>query len=201
MAIDSGEKTYLSHTAQQVDDAIDAVATKANASDLTAETTARQQADTKQLSALTGLMNLGTKNRIKLKNSVTREGGKADINPNGYSMTFSGTTAVISMILGDIVNPSGDLVFKYTKTGTVGLLLIRDKTTGNNYKVVDTSGSQEISLNPEHEYDVLHYAGSSMTLNGTWSMMICSKSEWDVSQDYAPYIPTIYDVYQLLAQQ
>lgn len=28
MAIDSGEKTYLSHTAQQVDDAIDAVATQ-----------------------------------------------------------------------------------------------------------------------------------------------------------------------------
>ena len=28
MAIDSGEKTYLSHTAQQVDDAIDAVASK-----------------------------------------------------------------------------------------------------------------------------------------------------------------------------
>lgn len=141
------------------------------------------------------------KNRIKLRASASSGGGTAAINPDGYSMDLANATSVTSMILGYVVNPSSGLVFKYEKTGTVGLLLIYDKTASSNFLVVGDSGSQEITLNPEHEYDIRHYAGSSMTLNGTWSMMICSKAEWDASQDFAPYIPTIYDVYQLLAQQ
>ena len=46
MAEIQGEEIYLEHSGQEIDDAVDAVAGKADAADLTAEVTAREAADT-----------------------------------------------------------------------------------------------------------------------------------------------------------
>lgn len=46
MAEIQGEEIYLEHSGQEIDDAVDAVAGKADATDLTAEVTARAAADT-----------------------------------------------------------------------------------------------------------------------------------------------------------
>lgn len=46
MAEIQGEEIYLTHSGQEIDDAVDAVADKADATDLAAEVTAREAADT-----------------------------------------------------------------------------------------------------------------------------------------------------------
>lgn len=52
MAEIQGEEIYLTHSGQEIDDAVDAVAGKADAADLTAEVTAREAADTALQTAL-----------------------------------------------------------------------------------------------------------------------------------------------------
>ena len=57
MAQDIGESAYLAHDAQDIDDVIDAMPTKAAAADLAAEVTAREKTD----AALTGQIDTGAK--------------------------------------------------------------------------------------------------------------------------------------------
>lgn len=52
MAEIQGEEIYLEHSGQEIDDAVDAVAGKADQADLTAEVTAREGADTALQTAL-----------------------------------------------------------------------------------------------------------------------------------------------------
>lgn len=146
--------------------------------------------DAKAEAVLPELVDNGAKNLIRFYESASAGGGKSTLNPNGYSVTLSGSSSVTGMALGEILNPgSGTYVFKYVSTGTTGnAIVLYDYTTSSNFLIVSGSGSTEISnFDPTHRYGIHSYVGSAMTLNGTISAMICPKAAYDISQEFEPY--------------
>ena len=212
MAIDSGEKTYLSHTAQQVDDAIDAVATKASASDLTAETTARQNADAKHLAALQGLIDGGAKNRLSytlesLKslntagtwsdNVYTRRGISFTVNAD-MTISVSGTNDGTGDSWLDIYGTGTtsdfvDLVCSGCPEG--GASEKYGLQCGNNNFDYGTADGRVCVQGP---IAIVVRSGYDTSTGLTFKPMVCSSTDWSVSHEYVQYCPSLYELYQMI---
>ena len=208
MAVDSGEKTYLSHTAQQVDDAIDAVATKASAADLTAETTARQNADAKHLAALQGLIDGGSKNRLDITltaiKAINTAGTWSDNVYTRRGITFtvnSDMTITVSGTNDGTGNSWLDLYGTQTKflnlwgTGCPeggGASTYRIQYGDNRYD--DGSGSAVNS----GSIGIVIMSGYDATAGLTFKTMVCTTADWNISHAYVPYCPTNAELYAMI---
>ena len=184
MSTDVGEKSYLSHTAQEIDDAIDALPSKAAASDLTAEVTARQ----KLQAAVSVLINGGSKNRATVNDT-------------------SGTRNVVipvSLPAGEYVIYFGEIASDDTDA-TVCRVALADATdtavwSGGSTRGTDKSISVTLEAAAASLYvyasdNYNHSSGDTVTVS---DLMVCTKAEWDISQSYSPYCPTLPDLYQMI---
>jgi hypothetical protein len=184
MSTDVGEKSYLSHTAQEIDDAIDALPSKAAASDLTAEVTARQQLQ----AAVSVLINGGSKNRATVNDT-------------------SGTRNVVipvNLPAGDWVIYFGEIASDDTDA-TVCRVALADSTdtavwsggttrgTDKSVSVVIDSAAASLYVYASDNYN--HSSGDTVTVS---NLMVCTKAEWDISQTYVPYCPTMPELYQMI---
>lgn len=213
MAIDSGEKTYLSHTAQQVDDAIDAVATKANASDLTAETTARQNADAKHLSALQGLIDGGAKNRLPYTLASLKSMNIAGewISNNvyyrrGIYYTVNSDLTITATGTNDATGDSWlDIYGSGTTSDFVGMVCsgcpeggASDKygiQCGNNNWDYGTSDGRVCVQGP---IAIVIRSGQGTSTGLLFKPMICTVADWNISHEFVPYCPTNAELYQMI---
>ena len=184
MSTDVGEKSYLSHTAQEIDDAIDALPSKAAASDLTAEVTARQQLQ----AAVSVLINGGSKNRATVNDT-------------------SGTRNVVipvNLPAGDYVIYFGEIASDDTDA-TVCRVALADGTdtavwsggttrgTDKSISVVIDSDAASLYVYASDNYN--HSSGDTVTVS---NLMVCTKAEWDISQTYVSYCPTMPELYQMI---
>lgn len=194
MATDVGDKTYLSHTAQDIDDGLDAIPLKALQSDLVAETAARQVLQT----ALIAQINGGAKNRCP-----TQSGSSA------------GQSEVRWFDISGLSVPAGDYVFSFTSmtsTDTDGSRcrgVFYDENGGRaseyfyiprgdnvSVNVILTAAAKSCRINSGET--LAESTGDTMSFSGA---MICSKADWAVSQAYAPYCPTLPELYQMIISQ
>lgn len=192
MATDVGDKTYLSHTAQDIDDGLDAIPLKALQSDLVAETAARQVLQT----ALTALINGGAKNRMPVE-SGTASYSESWFQANGLSIP-AGQYIVFfrNMESDDTDAETCRGIFFDADGGNASSYFQIPRGQDVFAEVTITTDAKSIRINQSDT--VAHSAGDTMSFSGA---MICSKADWDVSQAYAPYCPTLPELYQMIISQ
>ena len=209
MAIDSGEKTYMAHDAQEIDDAVDAVATKASAADLTAEVTARE----KLQAAVTGLVNGGSKNRLHIDaaGAGTANGLTFTCNSDG-SVTVSGSKtnpANVSYAYLRYNNASvtvdafcdGKHVLSGCPAGG-GSSTFRLYVAKGSYVAYDDGQGALLTATAETGIQIIIaiVAGYDLTEPITFKPMVCSSADWNLSQEFEAYCPTLQELYEMILE-
>lgn len=209
MATDVGEKTYQSHTSQEIDDAVDAIA---------AEITNRTASDTVQNSALAYLIDSGAKNRFPIPKRIgtnnsnatqtyTQAGVKFTCNLDGtitVERTSTSSSQAQLWLYGDssaiLIDDycDGSYVFStgFEGSGDTARMVLAKLDNGsemivNSYVSLPDKGTQS-SIN------VSIRVSSTFTGSVTVKPMVCKKAAWDVSQVWVPYTPTYAELYAMV---
>lgn len=185
MAQDIGEKAYLSHTAQEIDDAIDALPTKAAVADLTAEVTAREKTD----AALAGQIDGGAKNLLQTASSSGTRFVNVPIvlEPGTYHIYF-----------GEISSTDTDAqtcqcaAFASDNSDASNYLQLQ-RVNGVNGILTVTKATSYVRLYASNTY--ANSAGDTITFSDA---MLCKEDDWAISQKYVPYCPTMPELYQMI---
>lgn len=193
MSTDIGEKSYLAHTAQDIDDTIEEVRTARGTSanldarlDSIDTTILGIQSDIgKSDAAVVEIVNGGGKNRATMNDT-------------------SGTRNVVipvSLPAGDWVIYFGEIASDDTDA-TVCRVALADATdnavwAGGTTRGTDKSISVTLEAEAVNVYvyasdNYNHSSGDTVTIS---DFMICSKTDWDVSHAYVPYCPTMPELY------
>ena len=155
---------------------------------LSDEIDTRALADEKHTAALAGLMNDGAKNR-------------ATIN------TTSGTRNVVipvSLPAGEYVIRFGEITSTDTEASVCRVALADASDTaiwaggttrGTDKSISVTIGQAAAMLYVYASDNYSHSSGKTVTVS---DLMICTKAEWDISQTYVPYCPTMPELYQMI---
>ncbi len=156
--------------------------------DLNDEESARSAADTKQTSALTGIINGGSKNRATVSDT-------------------SGTRNVVipvNLPAGEYIISFGEIASTDTDA-SVCRLALADATdtavwTGGTTRGEDKSISVTLEAAAASLYvyasdNYSHSGGDTVTVT---NLMICTKAEWDISQAFVPYCPTMPELYAMI---
>lgn len=192
-----------------------ALAGKASAANLTAETTARQNADAKHLAALQGLIDDGAKNRLHFTDvdASNAAGCVYTVNPDGtVSVDVSGKTGASYVVLRlnsanvaiDDYCDGGHMLSGCPTGGGSGSEKFRMYAAKSTYAVYDYGEGAVLPDNGAITgINVVIYIGADYEGdNLTFKPMICTAADWAVSQAYAQYCPTLPELYaMILAQQ
>lgn len=204
----------LSHTAAEVDQSIDRISShvndstshitsaereswnaKATSDDIASEAQARQTADTalqtdiyKNVAAISGQINGGSKNRATV---------------NSISATLR-TSIAVNLPAGEYVIYFGEINSTDTDA-SVCLLSLLDAssaslwsggtTRGEGKTIAVTIAESATSFMVYASDNYNHSAGDTVTIS---NLMICTKADWDISQAYVPYCPTMPELYQMI---
>jgi hypothetical protein len=150
----------------------------------------------KDTSVLIDIVNNGPKNKLKNPHtSSTKNGVTITVNSDGSVLMNGTATADVSLILPVTLKyghyilsgcPSGG------GSGTNYRMPIR-KIDGNVYVGADFGNSFSFVVEEETSYNVLIYIPNAVVCdNLLFKPMICTKAEWDISNEYTPYRPS-YD--------
>lgn len=188
MAIDSGEKTYMSHTAQEIDDAVDAVASKASAADLTAEVTAREKTD----AALAGQIDTGAKNRLTINS------GSSTPPTRWINIPVSVEAGKYRVYFGNLMSDDTD-----AEICQACFLDGSNQQTSNwmsfsRSAAVSASATLTAAATTLRLYASDSYAHSEGDVVSFVDGMVCKEAEWEISQTYVPYCPTMPELYQMI---
>ena len=200
MAQDIGESAYLAHDAQDIDDVIDAMPTKAAAADLAAEVTAREQLQ----AAVTSMINSGAKNRLQVTaESKTHNGVTFTVNSDG-TVTANGTASGNAYIVIATALGTSDLF-----DGTYRLSGCPIGGGRETYSLYAASGSytryddgESISLPPTGttsniSFIIIVYSGKTVD-NLVFSPMVSKGTERAITPEFEPYCPTLPEIYQMI---
>ena len=74
-----------------------------------------------------------------------------------------------------------------------------DADNANAFIAQDIGNSQEFTLNRDYNmYVAIYIYSAAGNVNLTFKPMICTKTDWNISNAYVPYCPSLYDLYQLV---
>ena len=160
------------------------VGDKADASDLTAETTARTTADTKITAALAALIDSGAKNRMPLNAGTTPASGtdsgylckNLPISMPAGTYRFMAERETAGQFTVVIKDASDNELFRWSRASGI---------TDVNEEFTTTATAATISI----------FVGQSTTVT---NVMICSKVDYDISQAYVPYRPSWQEMYDMI---
>ena len=186
MSQDIGDKAYLSHTAQEIDDAIDALPTKAAAADLTAEVTAREQLQ----AAVTGLIDSGAKNILPVNSGS---------NSTWLNLSATAKSGDYILYIGHLESTDTDsetcqIAFLDSGGNTVGAY--KQMARGDGVYTAITLTSDNLATVRIYSSD--SYAHSSGDTVSFTEAMLCTAEDWAISQKYVPYCPTLPELYQMV---
>ncbi len=184
MAIQEGDRYYLEHTAAQIDEAIDAVDTKADQNALNDEIDARQ----KLLLSFKQMLDSGCKNHC-----VTDVG--------------SGQHYVDVLCAG---LQAGDYVVSFAElnsTDTLSETCLVQALNGSTIVSTDaqiargTNVSTTITLTGKADTLRVYATDSSASTTETVDfedIMLCTEADWNISTEWVPYCPSLYDLYLMV---
>jgi hypothetical protein len=150
----------------------------------------------KDTSVLIDIVNNGPKNKLKNPHaSSTKNGVTITVNSDGSVLMNGTATADVSLIL-PVTLKSGHYILSGCPSGggsgTNYRMPIR-KIDGNVYVGADFGNSFSFVVEEETSYNVLIYIPNAVVCdNLLFKPMICTKAEWDISNEYTPYRPS-YD--------
>lgn len=181
MAIDQGESTYLDHPSQDIDDTIEAVP--------------------KLQAAVTQLVNRGSKNFLKLTDTSSSTVNKVTItyNSDGTYTIDSGGEASSAAGYFYLARSSSNPLFQ---KGSVisGCSGGSDSTfyigiAGTSIK----QGSSAVTLSADVSGSLIFSFAADQTFdNLVLKPMVCSSSDWAISQEFEQYCPTLPELYQMI---
>lgn len=181
---------------------------KADSTALTAETTARTEADAKHLAALVELVDSGAKNIADMSKSTFTSTQK-----DGVTVTLSGDTITSTGNSGTTTNsfynvfyassqiliPSGNWVASLSGTGIENFRLEEyDNVTGDVRKG-DFGAPFPFTVPNGVTSSYLRITQKpSSNCAGTFKLMICSKAAGDISHAFVPYCPSLPELYAMI---
>ena len=179
MAQDIGEKAYLSHTAQEIDDAIDALPT---------EVTARE----KLQAAVVGLIDSGAKNRMTINS------GSNTLPTRWINIPVSFESGNYRVYFGNLTSDDTDAekcqaCFLDSANTQVSNWLSFERGTDVSAAATLTGSATTFRLYPSDSY--AHSEGDTVTFTDG---MVCAESDWSISKKYVPYCPTMEELYQMI---
>ena len=158
-----------------------ALALKAKSSDLSAESQARAEADSKFQNALVVLIDSGPKNRMPVNSGTTPSGA-------GYFVQDL-----------PIVLPAGDWVLTMKRTGnTTTSIALKAADNTELYRVTRGAGVnnivQEFTISAAAKY-ISIYVGNSIQVS---EVMLTTDAEYKISDAYVPYRPSWDQMYEMI---
>ena len=201
MSQDIGEKAYLSHTAQEIDDAIDALPTKAAAADLTAEVTARE----KLQAAVTDMIDSGAKNRLQITaENKTHNDITFTVNNDG-TVTANGTASANAYIVLNAVASTSELFDgTYVLTGCpaggvrdVSYALYAALSSYSKYDLGEGVELTAPQVSGNISFVAIVYSGFTAD-NLVFKPMVCKGTEKAITPEFEPYCPTLPEIYQMI---
>jgi hypothetical protein len=148
---------------------------------------------------LAELIDTGAKNIYKITNVPSVTGvtiAKTDDSTVSINGTFGQSTYVFFTLSGNNVKlPAGEYV---VATSTTGTMPARTLTISDNIASVTLGSNAEFTLSAEKPIGVYVQFLSNDAPNGTIRIMICKKSDWQVSNKIVPYCPTLAELYAIV---
>lgn len=168
-------------------DKIDQFAGEVNAA-LAAESTAREATD----AALTGQIDTGAKNRLTINS------GSSTPPTRWINIPVSVEAGKYRVYFGTLASDDTDAetcqaIFMDTSNANVSNWMML--TRGNDASAVATvtSAATTLRLYPSDSY--AHSEGDTVTFTDG---MVCAEPDWAISQEYAPYCPTLQELYAMI---
>ena len=188
MAQDIGESAYLAHDAQDIDDVIDAMPTKAAAADLAAEVTARE----KLQAALTGQIDSGAKNRMTINS------GSNTLPARWINIPVSVEAGKYRVYFGNLMSDDTDAeicqaCFLDSSNQQASNWMSFSRSAAVSASATLTAAATTLRL-----YASDSYAHSEGDVVSFVDGMVCKEEEWEISQTYVPYCPTMAELYQMI---
>ena len=183
----------------------------ASSSDLSAETLARESADSKHIAALANLIDNGAKNLLPMTHaagSSTKNGVTCTWDPGAGTMTLTGSHAagadscIFEFYAGSASNQ------KVIPAGTYHLSGVPAGGSTSTFRAaltdisgaVDTGNGADFTLSSPHyvAYRILISNACDFTGGAVFRPMICAKSAWDISDKFVPYVPSNAELYTMI---
>lgn len=209
----------LQHTAAQIDQSIDDLAShiangvihitaaerqewnaKATTADVGAEAEARAQADAEQIAALVELVDGGAKNLL----NWTATSSVMTITDNGDgTFTASGSpTSVQSIELMKVYGHAGE---KFVLSGCPsggsqanGYSLLVANQAGSMIGADEGSGYEFTAPAGESYFRIYVRFRTGTYSNLTFKPMVCSEAAWKISEKFVPYCPSMPELYAMI---
>ena len=201
MATDIGEKTYLSHTSQELDDGLDAIPLKALQVSLDAEVTARE----KLQAAVTDMIDSGAKNRLQITaDSKTHNDVTFTVNNDG-TVTANGTASANAYIVLNAVASTSELFDgTYVLTGCpaggvrdVSYALYAALSSYSKYDLGEGVELTAPQVSGNISFVAIVYSGFTAD-NLVFKQMVCKGTEKAITQEFEQYCPTLPELYQMI---
>ena len=196
MSTDVGEKSYLAHEAQEIDDTIEEVRTARGTS---ANLDARLDGIDTTISGIQSDISTNDAAVVEIVNG----GGKNRATVNDTSGTRN-VVIPVNLPAGDWVIYFGEIASDDTDA-TVCRVALADATdtavwSGGTTRGTDKSIEVTLSAAAESLYvyasdNYTHSGGDTVTIT---NLMICTNTDWGVSQVYVPYCPTMPELYEMV---
>lgn len=156
--------------------------------------------------ALPEIINAGAKNITEITLSAgtyTSNGIDYTVNNDQSEVTATNTASSTSyIILQTLQIKAGTYVVSGCPSGggdAVYKIRLGDADNANAYITQDIGNSQEFTLARDYNMYVMIYVfPAAGNVDLTFRPMICKKSDYDISPEYTPYCPSLYELYQLV---
>ena len=154
--------------------------------------------DDKSNSALVELVDSGAKNKLN-HTAYTRTVNGVTFTVNAdrsITITSDGTnTQSLLYLVQNYTIPAGRYVLSGCSGGSTTTYDVRIRVGGSAF-YINYNGGTEFTYNGTDTFEASIVVRASQTLNITMKPMICTKAEWNISQQYAPYRPSYQELYE-----
>ena len=193
MSTDVGEKSYLAHEAQDIDDTIEEVRTARGTS---ANLDARLDGIDTTISGIQS--DIGTNDAAVVE--IVNIGAKNRCTVNSGSATLR-TSIPVNLPAGDYVISIGEITSTDTDASVCLLTLIDSSSNalwsggttrgqGKEIEVTISGAAASFMIYASDNYS--HSSGDTVTFS---NLMICTQTDYDVSETYTEYCPTMAEMY------
>ena len=156
--------------------------------------------------ALPEIINAGSKNITHITLSAgTYSSSGIDYTVNSEqteAVAVNAATGTSYLILQTLSIKAGTYVISGCPSGggdATYKIRLGDADNANAFIAQDIGNSQEFTLNRDYNmYVAIYIYAGAGSVNLTFRPMICTKTDWDISNEYAPYCPSLYDLYRLV---
>lgn len=187
---------------------------KADSTDLAAETTAREQSDSRHNAALVKLIDSSAKNLLEMtqtQTTITRTSGNSSMtavyDKTAGTVTLTGTHYAADSAFAFEFYSGAATETKEIPAGTYHLsgCVAGGSTSSYRAALNGITGAVDIGNGVTFTLEEPQYAAWRILVSGNCSLdgavfkpMVCPQEVWEISDKFVPYCPTISELYEMI---